>query len=109
MVVLDQLARAADRVAIGSPCPGSASRGASSIVRSSDVEVVPERIGRLAGQSPTVGEIRSSRWSAAISTPSCSRHELAVGVTRRGDELPAVEAVARLDELGSRWKRMNGR
>ena len=97
--------------AIGSPWPGSAIAGASSIVRSQRVEVVAERVGPALGleadrrrdpAEQVVGR-RSARRRA-------SRQRCPSAWPGRGDEPPAVELVARRRRARVRAaKRMNGR
>ena len=97
MVVLDQLAGAADGIGDRVAVPGQRDLGRELDRPLERLEEVAERVGAARGQRPTVGEIRPSRWSAETRTRS-----LAGRAARRrgrgGDELPAVEPVAVVDE-----------
>ena len=68
--------------------------GASSIVRSSDAEVVAERVGPARGPEPDRGRDPDEEVVGRDEHAVLEQAELAVRVAGCGDELPAVELLA---------------
>jgi hypothetical protein len=99
-MVGDQLAGATDRVAQRIPVARERERRAEVDRRAQRVEVVPERVGAARRPEADRGRDPVEEVVGGDEHAVPQQHQLAVGVARRGDRLPAVHDVARVEEPG---------